>query len=250
MKQSIKREKKVINDNTYKENKRNIFLVIILILLIIIILMGIYVIYDLNHFEHIQKGKINNIFEVNVKENDNFLFLGDSITEFYSLKDFYENLPVVNSGVGGNTTDDILSDMENRVYQYNPTKVFILIGINDMKEGKDSKYIFDNIVKIVNKIKKNRPKTKIYVESIYPINDSEDSKINPSSLINRSNDKIDEINKMLKKKYKKSKVTYIDVNSKIKKNGQLKLEYTVEGVHLTPLGYINVTRILLPYINE
>ena len=57
-------------------------------------------------------------------EYTNYLFLGDSITDFYDLDEYYKDLPVVNSGVSGNTTADILNDMKNRVYNYNPSKYF------------------------------------------------------------------------------------------------------------------------------
>ena len=64
-----------------------------------------------------------------IKVPDNYLFLGDSITEYYDLDKYYPDLPVVNSGIAGDTTEDILNDMEGRVYQYNPSKIFIYIYI-------------------------------------------------------------------------------------------------------------------------
>ena len=60
-----------------------------------------------------------------IKVPDNYLFLGDSITEYYDLDKYYPDLPVVNSGIAGDTTEDILNDMEGRVYQYNPSKIFL-----------------------------------------------------------------------------------------------------------------------------
>ena len=244
------------NVNKNSSNKNKIFNKLVIVLLIIVVLLGTFITFDFMTFNHIKKGtkvkkeKVNNIFNIKVKGNDNFVFLGDSLTEYYSLKEYYENLPVINSGVGGNTTNDILDDLEDRVYKYNPSKVFLLIGINDMKKGRDEEYILNNIVKIVNEIKKNRPHAKIYVESLYPINNSDNEKINHESLVNRTNEKIDNVNRMLKEKYENTNVTYIDINSKMKENGILKLDYTVEGVHITPLGYINITRLLLPYLAE
>ena len=84
----------------------------------------------------------------------------------------------------------------------------------------------------------------------YPINDSDDEKIFSESIRNRSNKKIDDINKKLKKYYENSDVTYIDVNSKLKDGKLLKLSYTVDGIHLTERGYIKVTSILLSHMND
>ena len=61
--------------------------------------------------------------------DDNYLFIGDKITEDYDLLKYYEKKPVVNEGKAGNMTDDILNNMKNRIYQYNPSKIFLLIGI-------------------------------------------------------------------------------------------------------------------------
>ena len=40
--------------------------------------------------------------------SQNYVFLGDSITAGYDLDKFYKDYPVVNSGVGGYTTKDML----------------------------------------------------------------------------------------------------------------------------------------------
>ena len=229
--------------------KKNIIIISINIILFLFII--VYVFVDLSLYDHSGKDEINNIYDIKIKPNDNFVFLGDSITERYKLNEFYEDLPVVNSGIGGNTTDDILSSMNDRVYQYNPTKVFILIGINDLKQEKSVDYIYNNIVNIVNEIKKNRPYTKIYVESIYPINDSNDERISTESIKNRNNSSINKINKKLENKFKNTSVTYIDVNKELLDDEKkLKIEYTEDGVHLSPLGYIKVTKSLLPYLKN
>lgn len=229
--------------------KREIVLISINIILTLSLIL--YITIDLSLYDHSGKSHVNNIYDIKVQPNDNFIFLGDSITQRYPLNEFYEELPVVNSGVGGNTTDDILDSMNERVYQYNPTKVFILIGINDLKQEKSVDYIYNNIIKIVNEIKKNRPSTEIYVESIYPINNSENEKINTESIKNRSNNSINKINKKLEKKFKNTNVTYIDINKGLLDNEKkLKIEYTEDGVHLSPLGYIKVTKLLLPYLKN
>ena len=72
--------------------------------------------------------------ETGVLQN-NIVFLGDSITQGYNLSNYFNNYPVINSGISGNTTRDVLNDMYGRVYQYNPSKVVILIGTNDIFNG-------------------------------------------------------------------------------------------------------------------
>ena len=182
-----------------------------------------------------------------IKEKQNYVFLGDSITNGYQLDEFYDKYYVVNSGVDGNRTSDILNDLDNRVYRYNPTKVFLLIGINDMAGGIDNKIISSNIKKIVKQIKKNRPYTKIYIESVYPLSER------PSDTNFRkiSNKKIILLNKKIKKICRENNLTYIDVyNELTDEKGNLKEKYTEDGLHLNGLGYYRVTKLLKKYIKE
>ena len=218
------------------------YLVVIFIMLIIIIIMGILLLSK-------RTTNFKNPYEVEISPTDNFLFIGDSITDYYPLEEYYDNLPVVNSGIAGNKTTDILSDMKTRVYQYNPTKVFLLIGTNDLDSNAEGivDTTFNNIKEIITEIKENRSDATIYVESVYPVN----SIIENSSAGNRTNKKIRELNKKLSNYCSKGNCTYINLFNELKdEEGNLKEEYTEDGLHLNNLGYVVVTRELLPYLNE
>ena len=78
---------------------------------------------------------------------DNYLFLGDSLTDYFDLETYFPGKPVVNSGIAGNTTDQILESMKTRVYDYNPSKVFLLIGTNDLRDGKAQEAVVQNVEK-------------------------------------------------------------------------------------------------------
>lgn len=233
-----------MNINTIKEKIKlhKYYLTVIVIMFIIIIIMLILL---------LSKNDTNftNPYEVKVDANDNFLFLGDSITELYPLEEYYDNLPVVNSGISGNKTTDILNDMKTRVYQYNPTKVFLLIGTNDLNSTDEDivDVTFDNIKEIINEIKENRSDATIYVESVYPVN----SVIENNVVTNRTNKKVKELNKKLSNYCDEEICEYINLyDDLIDEEGNLKTEYTEDGLHLNSLGYVVITRELLPYLNE
>ena len=136
--------------------------------------------------------------------------------------------------------------MKERVYQYNPTKVFLLIGTNDL-DSSDVDTTFNNIKKIINEIKENRREASIYVESVYPVN----SLIENNAVNNRDNEKIRELNKKLFNYCDDGNCTYINLFKELKdEDGNLKSNYTEDGLHLNSLGYVVVTRCLLPYLNE
>lgn len=241
-----KKMKEIIKIKNKYKRKYNITLN--LLILVVVLFIGSLVVFIpttmQNSKKHLQKKE-------ELVLDENIVFLGDSITELYDVNKYYKNYHVVNSGQGGNTTIDILNNLDSRVYQYNPSKVFLLIGTNDMfyKYPKDE--IYKNIVKIVDKIEKNRSCTKIYVQSIYPINNSDDSKISKKSVKYRTNEVVNYINKKLKEKYKNSDVTFIDVNKKLlDDNGLLDINYTIDGVHISEDGYKKITSILLSYVGE
>ena len=178
---------------------------------------------------------------------ESIVFLGDSITSRYDLNKYFPNYNVYNSGIAGNMTKDILDNMENRVFAYNPTKVFILIGTNDLVySGLDNDGIKNNIEEIINKIYEKNSNTKIYLESIYPVNNS----INKEIVETRTNDNIKDLNNKIEK-ICNNKCTYINMYDNLTdKNGNMKRIYTVDGLHLNKIGYKVITNKLIKYLDE
>lgn len=196
--------------------------------------------------------KKNNYKKVDYRY-ENIVLYGDSITDFYNVEKFYGDLPVINSGTSGFQTKDLLRLVENRVYIYNPTKVFIMIGTNDIAFTElTNEEIVENIKLLIDMIKENRPKTKIYIESIYPVNrNTEGNDIVSSSMVYiRKNERIKEINKMIKEVCKDEKVEYINMYEILSdENGDLKLDYTIDGLHMSENGYKVITKKLMEYID-
>lgn len=178
---------------------------------------------------------------------ESIVFLGDSITSRYDLNKYFPNYNVYNSGIAGNMTKDILENMENRVFAYNPTKVFILIGTNDLVySGLDNDGIKNNIEEIINKIYEKNSNTKIYLESIYPVNNS----INKEIVETRTNENIKDLNNKIEK-ICNNKCTYINMYDNLTdKNGNMKRIYTVDGLHLNKIGYKVITNKLIKYLDE
>lgn len=248
-------EEVVNRDQKYYDNTRkkshgfwNLLLVFCLCLVIVGLL---YVLFTTDGDNKQTKAPKKDII-VKQTIDDNYLFIGDKITEDYDLLKYYEKKPVVNEGKTGNMTDDILNNMKNRIYQYNPSKIFLLIGINDIDKGKSSLEITDNIEKIIELVKENRPYCKIYIESIYPVNKSDDEKVSDKVRDKDfDNEKIMEVNKSLEKLADKEDATYINLYDKlIDKNGNLKLEYTSNGLYISDDGYEKITEILTKYLKD
>lgn len=186
-----------------------------------------------------------------IKKYENIVFFGDSITEYYPIEEIYGDLPVVKSGKAGYKTTDVMDKLDDMVYKYNPTSVYILLGTNDIIDNKEEnkKSAITNLKTIIKDIKKNKKKVNIYVESLLPINKS----LDPTRFRvgNRSNEMIQDINTELKKICEEEGYTYIDMyNELIDEDGDFSEDYTDDGLHPNDLGYAAMTRILLTYIYD
>jgi len=222
-----------------KENK-SLLTRIIFILLIIILIVSITI--------NIVLVSSKEDIDTNKKIDENVVFFGDSITDQYVVEKYYPKRNVINSGISGNKTEDLINRIDEDVYKYNPSKVFLLIGINDLCTNVEEKDILFNIQTIINGIKSNRKDATIYVESIFPVNTQKMAATDYIYCRQMDNNRIKSINKKIKKMCVESGVNYIDVYSKlVDDEGYLKELYTKEGLHLNNLGYLKVTSVLNEY---
>jgi lysophospholipase L1-like esterase len=182
----------------------------------------------------------------NTMKKENIVFLGDSIVDWYPIDEIFGNMPIVKSGIAGYKTTDILSRMDEMVYQYNPTQVYLLIGTNDLNmEDMDKDNVVKNIQKIFKEIKKHRKNTKLYYQSIYPVNENAPN----SSAQNRSNEDIKYVNLKMKEFCDENNIVYIDMYDELADDdGNYDLEYSKDGLHPNNLGYARISRVLLKYM--
>jgi lysophospholipase L1-like esterase len=172
------------------------------------------------------------------------VFLGDSITQDYNVYEAFPGHLVYNRGIGGDTTEGVLNRLDVSVFELKPKAVVMLIGTNDFALLKSSpEEVFERIVKIIETIKEELPACNVYVQSVYPVNEMLDK----MTVLPRNNRDIDALNNMLKTL---KMITYVDVSSHLKdENGRFKEMYTLEGLHVSPLGYEVITDIVSPLLD-
>lgn len=184
-------------------------------------------------------------------KKEKYLFLGDSIFEQYKIDEFFKDYDVINSGFGGATTKDTLDKLESRVFKYDPTTIFLLIGTNDLLRGFSEEETFENVKKIIEQIQDKLSDVTINVLSIFPINNTDNDKIINEYFVNENNEKINNTNMLIKNYCKEKNITYIDMAKVLKdEEANLRLSYTVEGLHITDLGYHFITNELLKYMSK
>lgn len=179
---------------------------------------------------------------------NSIVFLGDSLTEFYKIDEFFHNIDHYNRGIAGDTTDGVINRLYDNVISIKPKKIFLQIGTNDLGNGKKPDYVVENIHRILDMIQVQLPKTEIFLISLYPVN----PKASPYSRIitgRRKNKDIDTINARLVELAKELSVNYIDVAQVLKDDkGNLNDDYTIEGLHICLHGYMLISEVLRPYV--
>jgi lysophospholipase L1-like esterase len=63
------------------------------------------------------------------------LFMGDSITDFWRLDEYFPGKPYVNRGISGQTTPQMLVRMYPDVIDLRPAAMAVLAGINDISQN-------------------------------------------------------------------------------------------------------------------
>jgi lysophospholipase L1-like esterase len=168
------------------------------------------------------------------------LFLGNSITEMGDFKTLIGDTTVINRGIGGDITYGVLNRLDE-VIRFKPSKIFILIGINDLYKKIPEQTILNNMFAIINRIHVESPKTTIYVQSILPVNPS--FKNFPKGYDLNENASL--VNGQLSNLSKRLKYKYVDINRYFRGvDGLMDIKYSVDGLHLSTAGYQLWAKIL------
>ena len=136
-----------------------------------------------------------------------------------------------------------------------PSKVFINIGSNDMREwenGEDwMKHLLANYRTILTIARQELPLTAFYLMAYYPVNETfaSLSPYHASMLKIRTNENVRHINRELARLADSFGQTYIDVSQGLTdESGALKKELTIDGIHMYSTAYRMIYQNLLPYI--
>ena len=174
--------------------------------------------------------------------DDNYLFIGDNNLVRFDFNKFNLDYHYVKVAEDNMTTDDVLYNMKKNVYDYNPSKVFIGLGLSDLNDDKSVDEIINNISKIVKNINVNRPYAEIYIQSVYPINRENSDYDDELLRDDLDNNDITLLNKALKDFCKEKDLSYVDTYSFLVKNDKLDNNYSDNGVYLNKDGYEQVIK--------
>lgn len=211
-------------------------------LLLNIVLIGIliFAVYRLGGIKHIifkiKNGGIAGTYQHRTQildqlpiDSTDIVFLGNSITEQGEWAEFFNNPNIKNRGIAGDFTDGILKRLP-QILDGQPKQIFLMIGINDLLFHRPP-HILKNYQDIINLILEKSPNTKLYIQSILPVN-------NQVKRTGLNNSDVLTLNEEIKKMAQKANLPFIDIYDLLKdKNGDLDEKFTKDGIHLNAAAY-------------
>ena len=165
------------------------------------------------------------------------VFLGDSLTEVAPLDELFPGLPIVNRGIGWDTSADVLERVDEAVDD--PAVVSVLIGTNDLHTSrslKDPRGIVIRVEAIVDRLRDVAPSTRVLVNGLLPR-----TALYATRLL--------ALNAQYCDIAERTGSTYVDAWPALaNSDGALRKEFTTDNLHLTPAGYAAWGGVLRPIL--
>jgi lysophospholipase L1-like esterase len=165
------------------------------------------------------------------------VFLGDSITDYWKLENYFPAKPYINRGIDGQTTPQMLVRFRQDVIDLHPKVLVVLAGTNDVagvtgptrNEDIEANYASMGELARLHHIR-------VVLASLLPVNNyTEDAK---ESFVLRPRKRILALNTWLKDYCAKNGFVYLDYfSTMVDDKGMLRRDLSDEGLHPNAAGY-------------
>lgn len=186
------------------------------------------------------------LFEVLPVEENDIVFVGNSLTHGCEWHELFGMSNIKNRGINGDVVQGVYERIDP-VLNGHPKKIFLLTGVNDVSHHLTADSIATALGNLIDYIREKTPQTRLYVQSLLPINNSFKRYKN----IFGKEDVIRDINTKLAAMADEKGFVWINSYPIFAdENGNLDARYTNDGLHLMGNGYLHWKEFLLPYVIE
>ncbi len=176
-------------------------------------------------------------FFVEHNKHVDIVMLGDSLTDNAEWGILLPQVNIADHGISGDTTLGVLNRLDLAI-NTNASKVFVMIGVNDLYKGIGIEEVVTNYRKIVNELVEN--KVDVYIQSTLFLAEGNA----------RLNKKIVQLNEELEQFARANEsVAFVDLNSKLSNGKFLIAEYTNDIKMLNGKGYKIWRDMIKPYVH-
>jgi lysophospholipase L1-like esterase len=179
-------------------------------------------------------------FEAEPVVTDRVIFLGNSITQGGDWAKLTGDSTVINRGIGADITFGLRARLAD-VTRRKPSKLFVLIGINDISKDIPDAVIAAQYRALIDSVKSQSPQTRIFVQSILPLNPT--VKNFPQHYDKQ--ERVVAVNRLIRQMARATGAQYIDLwPIFVDAHGRLDASLTGDGLHLNAQGYERWVRYL------
>ena len=172
------------------------------------------------------------------------VMLGNSLTDGAEWNELLGNRHVKNRGIVGDIIQGLVDRLEP-ILEGKPKKLFILSGVNDVSHDVDGDSIGRVMEKLIVMVKQRCPRTKIYLQSMLPINND----FGRYKRLTGKEQVVLDGNRALQEVAQRQHVTWIDLFPLFADDeGKLRRDLTNDGLHLLGNGYLIWRDAILPYV--
>ncbi len=182
------------------------------------------------------KGR-EDVFRSLPNDSAEIVFVGNSLTEGFPLVEMFKNASIKNRGISGEISSNVLNRIDE-IVESKPEKIFLSIGVNDLKNEIHHDTLFKNKVAVIETIQECSPSTEIFIQSVLPT----------SGIYSRLNQAIVQHNEKMKSYCEQNGIAFLNSAPVFQVEGQLKKELTYDGLHLNAAGYKKWASFLAPYV--
>ena len=179
-------------------------------------------------------------FEAEPVVTGRVIFLGNSITQGGDWARLTGDSTVINRGIGADITFGLRTRLAD-VTKRKPSKLFVLIGINDISKDIPDAVIAAQYRALIDSVKSQSPQTRIYVQSILPLNPT--VKNFPQHYDKQA--RVVAVNRLIRQMARETGATYVDLwPIFVDRQNRLDASLTGDGLHLNQRGYERWVRFL------
>jgi len=154
------------------------------------------------------------------------VIIGDSISQWLPSELLLSDRFYLNQGISGDTTGGILQRL-SVLDQVSPDTIYVMAGVNDLRNGKTNEEILANLQKIMQQLRQTHPQAQVIINSVLP-----------TRLVAVPSDRTSFLNQQIAHLAEQEGVRYLELTSAFtESDGTLRREFTTDGLHLNPQGY-------------
>lgn len=186
------------------------------------------------------------LFQSLSQTKGDIIFVGNSITDGNEWTDLFDDKKLKNRGISGDIVAGVIHRLPE-IAKRKPSKVFLMIGTNDLARNISIDSILKNTLLAVSYLKQETPSTKLYVQSVLPVNNIYGKFGDHTS----KGESIKKINDRLKELATVNHYTYIDLHTPFSDDGgKLKANLTNDGLHLNGEAYLLWKHLIYPFVYD